>query len=132
MTTTRRSFIGASVVLLAACAAPEVAPLPNIADPQILGKLSDIPVRGGKVFDIADRKILVTRPSENEIRAFLAKCTHQGGMLSNVSENVISCPLHGAQFDADSGNVVQGPADMALITYSITLDEDGETLVVAS
>jgi Rieske Fe-S protein len=53
-------------------------------------------------------------------------------MLSSVSENVISCPLHGAQFDAESGNVVQGPADMALITYSITLDEDGETLVVAS
>jgi Rieske Fe-S protein len=76
-----------------------------------LGPLADIPENGGAVFD--DQEIVVTR-SGSTVHGFSAVCTHQGCLVSRVSQGEITCPCHGSAFDATTGAVVRGPAQRPL------------------
>ena len=127
----RRHFLGASAVFVAACASPSEESV-TLDTPVELGKLSEIPVGAGRIFEAAGVRVLVTRPRENEIRAFEAKCTRQGGALTTVENGEIKCPIHGAKFDADSGDVIQGPAERSLTTFTIQVAEDNETLLLSN
>jgi nitrite reductase/ring-hydroxylating ferredoxin subunit len=130
--TNRRTFVIGSAFFLTACAASETASeAPKFNEPFEFGKLSEIPIRSGKTYEVGGQKILITRPSDSEFRAFLASCTHQGGLLSDVQDDVITCPIHGAQFSAVDGAVLQGPADRPLVTMQVSLAADGDTLVVS-
>lgn len=77
-----------------------------------IGKASEVPVGGGKIYE--DEKIVATQPSEGEFKAFSAVCTHQGCLVGNVKDNKIGCPCHGSIFSAEDGSVIQGPAKKAL------------------
>jgi Rieske Fe-S protein len=77
-----------------------------------LGPLTDIPENGGTVFD--DQEIVVTRGTGSTVHGFSAVCTHQGCLVSRVSQGEITCPCHGSAFDATSGAVVRGPAQRPL------------------
>ncbi|MGH2637701.1 MAG: Rieske (2Fe-2S) protein [Rhabdochlamydiaceae bacterium] len=61
-------------------------------------------------FDISEKSLLVTRMGE---RFFVTSsiCTHEEADLSlgMFSEGVITCPLHRAKFEVQSGRVVEGP-----------------------
>ncbi|MCI4331831.1 MAG: Rieske 2Fe-2S domain-containing protein [Thermoplasmata archaeon] len=48
-----------------------------------------------------------------------ARCTHVGGPLDRgrVSEGIVTCPLHGSQFDLATGKVMHGPASNPLRAY---------------
>lgn len=87
-----------------------------------VGKLTDIPIKGGKVYTVNKKRVLVTRPTTNEVRAFIATCTHAGARLTGASNNEITCPSHGAKFDANTGNVIKAPATrpLAKVTVKIT------------
>jgi len=87
-----------------------------------LTSVSEIPVGGGKVFD-AD-KVVVTQPAEGTIRGFTAVCPHQGCLVSSVQDNEIMCPCHGSYFDADTGEVLRGPATRGLAQANVGV-EDG-------
>jgi nitrite reductase/ring-hydroxylating ferredoxin subunit len=87
-----------------------------------LTPVSDIPVGGGRVFN-AD-KVVVTQPSEGTIRGFTAVCPHQGCLVSSVQDNEILCPCHGSYFDADTGEVLRGPATRGLAQANVGV-EDG-------
>lgn len=69
-----------------------------------LGRTSDVPVGGGKVF--ADQDVVVTQPTAGEFKAFSATCTHAGCTVASVSAGKINCPCHGSQYSATSGAVV--------------------------
>jgi cytochrome b6-f complex iron-sulfur subunit len=78
--------------------------------------------------------VIVTRlAAANEVASFSAvsaKCTHQGGTLGfDNSIGKYVCPNHGSQFNPN-GSVAQGPAAIALKTYTITLN--GTTLNIKS
>jgi Rieske Fe-S protein len=77
-----------------------------------LGPVTDIPENGGTVFD--DQEIVVTRSSGTTVHGFSAVCTHQGCLVSRVSEGEITCPCHGSAFDATTGAVLRGPAQKPL------------------
>src|SRR5437867_3612040 len=53
-------------------------------------------------------------------------CTHRGGPLSegDLEGTVITCPLHGAQFDVTSGEVVNPPAPQGVPSYRVQVDGD--------
>jgi nitrite reductase/ring-hydroxylating ferredoxin subunit len=87
-----------------------------------LTSVSEIPVGGGRVFE-AD-KVVVTQPAEGTIRGFTAVCPHQGCLVSSVQDNEILCPCHGSYFDADTGDVLRGPATRGLAQANVGV-EDG-------
>ncbi|QPP10074.1 Rieske (2Fe-2S) protein [Streptomyces bathyalis] len=77
-----------------------------------LGKAADIPEGGGKVFK--EQKVVVTRPSGSEYKAFSATCTHKGCSVSEVKDGTIICPCHDSKFDISDGSVKGGPATKPL------------------
>ena len=87
---------------------------------QELAKTSDIPVGGGVIFDA--QKVVVTQPTKNDFKAFSAICTHQGCVVSNVSNGIISCPCHGSQYSVKDGSVQGGPAPRPLPEKNIKVE----------
>ena len=82
-----------------------------------LGKTSDIPEGGGKVFKA--QKVVVTQPSKGDFKAFSAICTHLGCTVSRVADGTIDCPCHGSKFHIADGSVAHGPAKRPLPPKSI-------------
>jgi nitrite reductase/ring-hydroxylating ferredoxin subunit len=64
--------------------------------------------------------IVVYREAENEYTALLLRCSHQYNEL-NVTGELLTCPAHGSEFDR-KGNVINGPADTGLRSFSVTRD----------
>lgn len=56
-----------------------------------------------------------------------AKCTHVGGPLDrgSVVSTIVTCPLHGSQFDLQTGAVVRGPAIKPVKSYRVQTEADG-------
>ena len=71
------------------------------------------------VFRLGDRLVAVA-----------ARCTHVGGPLDRgpVNGNVVTCPLHGSQFDLTTGQAVRGPATQAVQVYRVRSEPDALVL----
>jgi len=67
---------------------------------------------------------------DGEVFATSNVCTHQFAILSDgfVEDGCIECPLHAAQFDIKTGNVISGPALTSIATYPVRR-EDGKLLI---
>lgn len=91
-----------------------------------LGKTSDIPVGGGKIF--ADQKVVVTQPTSGQFKGFSAVCTHQGCTVAKVSDGLIMCPCHGSEYKVADGSVAKGPATSALAPKQVSVSGDEITL----
>jgi 3-phenylpropionate/trans-cinnamate dioxygenase ferredoxin subunit len=63
---------------------------------------------------------------DDEIYAVEDVCTHDGGPLdqSELEENRIMCPRHGAYFDVTNGAALTLPAVVPLETYTVRLSGD--------
>ncbi|MFD7641896.1 Rieske (2Fe-2S) protein [Kitasatospora sp. NPDC059795] len=94
-------------------------------EPVSLGKPSDVPVGGGKIY--ADQKVVVTQPKSGEFRAFSAICTHHGCLVTKVKKGAIHCPCHDTDFDIADGSVKHGPAKDPLPELKLTIDGDKMT-----
>ena len=88
---------------------------------------ADIPVGGGRIFK--DQKVVVTQPEEGDFKAFSAVCTHQGCIVSSVSDETINCACHGSQFKITDGSVAKGPATRPLPAEEITVSGNSIQLV---
>jgi len=134
MSLTRRTVVASGIaatgaVTLAACAA-EVKPEPaettppsatgdespaELAGEVLLGTTEEVMVGSGTKFMVDESlTILVTQPKEGVFRAFSAKCTHAGCIVTGIREDEIACGCHGARFSPDSGEPVAGPAKSPL------------------
>ena len=53
-----------------------------------------------------------------------SRCTHRQGPLNKgrLEGSTITCPLHGAQFNVTTGDVLRGPARDPLKTYRVTVE----------
>jgi Rieske Fe-S protein len=91
-----------------------------------LAATADIEVGGGTIFP--DEKVVVTQPEEGDFRAFSATCTHQGCLVSSISDGTINCACHGSQFSIADGSVQGGPAGGPLPGVDITVEGDQITL----
>ena len=71
------------------------------------------------VFHVGDRLLAVD-----------ARCTHVGGPLDrgSVSGGVVTCPLHGSQFELATGKVVRGPAVQPIRAYRVRAESDALVL----
>jgi nitrite reductase/ring-hydroxylating ferredoxin subunit len=128
----RRSFL--SLGLSAIAMLPILKSIPSAVFTKnfTVGKITDIPVKGGKVYTVGGKRVLVTRPKKKQVRAFLAACTHEGQSLSGASANKIVCSRHGAAFDATTGAVLQAPATTPLVKVSVKLNKKNRIIVTIS
>ncbi len=69
--------------------------------------------------DRLEYPICVYRFSDNEYKALLMKCTHQGTELQVFGDR-LQCPAHGSEF-ANNGSVQNGPADTPLRTFNVSV-----------
>src|SRR5579859_138490 len=91
-----------------------------------IAQVSSVPVNSAAQFTIpsnGDSGVLV-HLSNGQFVAYDAICTHAGCPVQyDPSSQLLICPCHGAEFDpAHQAAVVQGPADTALATVSIHVD----------
>jgi Rieske Fe-S protein len=93
---------------------------------EALTQASAIEVGGGAIF--ADQEVVVTQPSEGEFKCFTAICTHQGCLVSSVSDGTINCDCHGSSFSIEDGEVEAGPATFPLAEVPISVSGDSISL----
>ena len=85
-----------------------------------LAATSQVPDGGGKIID--GKNIVITQPQSGSFKAFTAICTHEGCIVSNVSNGTINCPCHGSKFSIKDGSVVNGPAPSPLAAIAIKVE----------
>jgi Rieske Fe-S protein len=85
-----------------------------------LAATSQVPDGSGKIIDGVN--IVITQPQSGLFRAFSAICTHQGCIVSSVSNGTINCPCHGSKYSIKDGSVVRGPATMPLAAIAIKVE----------
>ena len=68
-------------------------------------------------------KIITIAKQAGEVYAFQEFCTHRYGPLSEgkLFDHQVQCPWHRSCFDIRTGKVVEGPAKVALKTYSVAI-----------
>jgi Rieske Fe-S protein len=72
--------------------------------------------------DQLEYPICVYRFSENDYKALLMRCTHQGTELQVFGDR-LQCPAHGSEF-TNTGAVQNGPADTPLRTFNVSVLTD--------
>lgn len=70
--------------------------------------------------------IVLYKLNNGRYSALYLQCTHQGCEL-NAYDHMLVCPCHGAEFST-TGEVMQGPAENQLKTFTTT--EDHETIYI--
>jgi thiosulfate dehydrogenase [quinone] large subunit len=73
---------------------------------------------------------ILIRESDGSLKAFSAVCTHAGCTVG-YEGGVIVCPCHGAQYDAETGEVIGGPAPSGLAPKKV-LESGGQIYAVPS
>jgi 3-phenylpropionate/trans-cinnamate dioxygenase ferredoxin subunit len=91
-----------------------------------------------RIEDVAPDTAIVARVGDVEVAlvnvngtvfAIDNECTHRGGSLgegeinTDWSEFAIECPLHGSVFDVRTGEVLKPPAQTAVRTYPVEMDD---------
>lgn len=105
-----------------ATSAPATGPTESGGAGGALAKVSDVPVGGGVV--LGDQKVVLTQPTEGDIKAFSAVCTHRGCTLADVAEGTINCGCHGSKFSPQDGSVRNGPATRPLPSVAVRVEGD--------
>lgn len=103
----------------ASSAAASSAPASSAAAGGV-ANVSDIPVGGGVILD--EPAVVITQPTEGDVKAFTAICTHQGCLVSDVVNNEIICPCHQSKFSAVDGSVISGPATAPLTAAGVAVE----------
>jgi nitrite reductase/ring-hydroxylating ferredoxin subunit len=75
---------------------------------------------------VGDKEIALYHLASGEYRATSNICTHEFARLSDgwLDGAMIECPLHAAQFDVRSGEVMAPPAETNLETFEVRVDGD--------
>jgi nitrite reductase/ring-hydroxylating ferredoxin subunit len=69
---------------------------------------------------------------EGEFYATQDTCTHAEASLSEgeLFDDVVTCPLHGAEFNVKTGEVLCFPATFPLATYPVKVEDDQVKVLV--
>lgn len=96
-----------------------------------VAKLDEIPAGSKKVVDVNGVSVILVN-TQDRLFAVRNLCSHAYETLEcgRVRAGWISCPVHGARFDLDTGKPLNPPATMPIETYEVRVD--GDTIEVAS
>ncbi|MYL96938.1 Rieske 2Fe-2S domain-containing protein [Novosphingobium sp. FGD1] len=95
-----------------------------------VAKLEDIPAGARKVVEIGGVSVILVH-AKDRIFAVRNLCSHAYETLEcgRVRAGWISCPVHGARFDLETGKPLNPPATMPIETYAVRTI--GDTIEVA-
>lgn len=95
-----------------------------------VAKLNDLPDGGKLVVDVNGTSILLAN-TRDRIFAVRNLCSHAYETLEcgRVRNGWISCPVHGARFDLETGAPMNPPASLPIETYEVRIE--GDTIEVA-
>ncbi len=101
--------LGLGVPLLAACGSEEDEGNGGGGTPSTgpIGKTSEVPVGGGKIFTA--EKVMISQPTEGEFKAFSTICTHQKCAITKLTGDEIECGCHHSRFAVKDGSNIEGP-----------------------
>lgn len=94
-------------------------------------KKSDVPLGGTHAFTIEGSRIpfILIHLNDGSFRAYEQKCTHLAcAVYYSPKHDKIECPCHNAFFDANNGNVLQGPPPRPLPHLEVVIK--GEDIYV--
>jgi nitrite reductase/ring-hydroxylating ferredoxin subunit len=90
-----------------------------------VARLGDLPEGGLLRAEVAGRLICLAKVA-GQIYAVDDDCPHIGGALDEgeLEGCVLTCPVHLAQFDVRTGEVLRGPARENVPTYAVRVEGD--------
>lgn len=96
-----------------------------------VAKLDEIPAGGKKVVEVDGTEILVCN-TKDKIFAVRNLCSHAHETLEcgRVRNGWISCPVHGARFDLETGEPKNPPASLPIDTFEVRIE--GDTIEIAA
>jgi nitrite reductase/ring-hydroxylating ferredoxin subunit len=97
----------------------------SMAEFVTVGSASDVPDGEMRRFEVAGRRVTVTRV-DGGLVAFDDTCTHRQCSLAggDIEGTRVVCPCHGSAFDMTTGAVLNPPATEPLTTYPVRIDGD--------
>jgi nitrite reductase/ring-hydroxylating ferredoxin subunit len=95
--------------------------------------LSEIPPGRSRQVDAGGRAVALFNVG-GTIHAIGGLCTHRGGFLGegDLDGTVVTCPLHGAEFDVTTGQVVGPPAEQSVPTFKVIVEGEDISVEVPS
>ncbi|WP_039788421.1 nitrite reductase small subunit NirD [Paenibacillus riograndensis] len=98
----------------------------------LVGKVTDIDIKGSRIVRVGDHEIALFRLSDGEVLAVENKCPHKGGALSEgmVCGSKVHCPLHDWRIDLHTG-VVQEPDHGHVVTYEVEVDQSNGSIYLS-
>jgi nitrite reductase/ring-hydroxylating ferredoxin subunit len=90
-----------------------------------VARVSELPP-GQMKWVAVDRERVVLVNVDGGFHALRDVCGHKNAPLSRgkLVGHIIECPLHFAQFDVRTGELVNGPVSTAVPTYEVRVEED--------
>ena len=99
----------------------------------VIGAASQVAVGGAGSFNDPGTgdPALVIQPKSGTFVAFDAVCPHAGCIVQyDQADRLIVCPCHGSVFNANTGDVEQGPAPTGLKRITIAEGSDGQLYAI--
>ena len=86
----------------------------------VVAKVEEVPVGTSKCVEVCGQRIALFNVG-GKFYAVDNDCTHVGGPLSEgfVEDTRVTCPWHGAQFDLQTGEALEGPVTQGLRCYAV-------------
>ena len=86
--------------------------------------MEDIPEGRGQVVVVDGRRLVLFRLGD-QVHAVINSCIHQGGELDGgtLTDTVVTCPLHGWQFDITDGSCLTVPG-ASIDTFDTRIKQD--------
>lgn len=131
--------VGAGAALTACSPSPSASGGASSAGPESSGTTGEGVVvattaeltRGSKLsVEVDGRNYLLFRPSETDVLAYRALCTHGGCQVMLGNDQVFQCPCHNSEFSHDGGEPVAGPANDPLEKFTAEIDGEDVLLYV--
>ena len=84
--------------------------------------INEIPPNKMKHFEVGEKEIMVANVA-GIFYAINDRCGHMNGRLSNgvLDKTVVTCPVHGAQFDVTTGKKISNPRGLKKILLQGTM-----------
>ncbi len=97
-----------------------------------VARVSDIPIGGAKAVSVGALTVALFHRPEGWF-AIEGRCTHKGGPLAegDVEGFSVTCPLHGGQFDIQTGHVLGPPPVRPVRAFPVVIDGEDVALDVS-